>query len=138
MIRAFIEEDCKAVMDIWLSGNLDAHDFIPASFFTERFDEVSAAIREAEVYVFDDEEVRGFIGLQDTYVAGLFVRADSRGKGIGTALLSHAVRGKGGLSVHVFSGNEPALRFYRKNGFVRVSSAVNAEAGEQEILLRVE
>lgn len=137
MIRKFREGDLSAVMDIWLSGNLDAHSFIPPSFFTERFEESASAICKAEVYVFDDGEVRGFIGLQEDYLAGLFVRDNARGKGIGTALLSHAVSAKKRLSVHVFARNEKALRFYLKNGFVPLSSAENPEAGESEVLLEI-
>ena len=137
MIRAFRERDLSAVMDIWLSGNTEAHAFIPQSFFAERYDAVASAIAEAEVYVFDDGEIRGFIGLQDSYVAGLFVRNDSRGRGVGTALLSHAVSFKKRLSVHIFSRNEQAMIFYLKNGFVPLSSAENTEAGENEVLLEL-
>ena len=122
-------------MDIWLSANLEAHSFIPSAFFTERFEEVSSAIARAEVYVFDDGDVRGFVGLQDSYVAGIFVRGDSRGQGIGSALLSHAVSVKRRLSVHVFAKNERAMLFYLKNGFYPVSSAENEDAGENEVLL---
>ena len=135
MIRTFEPDDLPRVMDIWLSANLEAHSFIPSAFFTERFEEVSSAIAGAEVYVFDDGDVRGFVGLQDSYVAGLFVRGDSRGQGIGSALLSHAVSLKRRLSVHVFAKNERAMLFYLKNGFYPVSSAENEDAGENEVLL---
>ena len=135
MIRTLLPDDLAAVMDIWLSANLEAHSFILSAFFTERFEEVSSAIAGAEVYVFDDGDVRGFVGLQDSYVAGLFVRSDSRGRGIGKALLAHAVSVKGKLSVQVFARNERAMLFYLKNGFVPLSSAENAEAGENEVLL---
>ena len=86
--------------------------------------------------MFDDGEVRGFIGLDKSYVAGLFVRGDSRGMGIGRHLISHAVSLKGSLSVHVFSKNEGAMRFYLRNGFLPVSSSENEDTGEYEVLLR--
>lgn len=137
MIREFRESDLLEVMDIWFSGNSEAHSFIPLSFFEERFEETASAICDAEVYVFDDGEIRGFIGLDKSYVAGLFVRGDSRGIGIGRNLISHAVSLKGSLSVHVFSKNEGAMRFYLKNGFLPVSSSENEDAGESEVLLRI-
>lgn len=136
MIREFRDSDLLEVMDIWLSGNSEAHSFIPLSFFEERFEETASAICDAEVYVFDDGEVRGFIGLDKSYVAGLFVRGNSRGMGIGRHLISHAVSLKGSLSVHVFSKNEGAMRFYLKNGFLPVSSSENEDTGESEVLLR--
>lgn len=106
-------------------------------FFTERFAETASAICDAEVSVFDDGKIRGFIGLQGEYVAGLFVRSDSRGCGIGTALLLHVASFKKRLSVHVFARNERAMIFYLKNGFVPLSSAENPEAGESEVLLEI-
>ena len=136
MIREFREGDLDEVMSIWLSGNREAHSFIPSSFFEDRFDEVSSAISKAEVYVFDDGEVKGFIGLDGSYVAGLFVRSDSQGRGIGRDLLSHALSLKGNLSVHVFSRNEKAMRFYLRNGFFPVCSFENEDFGENEVLLK--
>lgn len=136
MIREFREKDLDEVMSIWLSGNREVHSFIPSSFFEDRFDEVSSAISEAEVYVFDDCGVRGFIGLDGSYVAGLFVRSDLRGVGIGRELLSYALSLKGELSVHVFSRNEKAMRFYLRNGFFPVCSFENEDFRENEVLLK--
>ena len=47
MIREFRESDLLEVMDIWLSGNSEAHSFIPLSFFEERFEETASAICNA-------------------------------------------------------------------------------------------
>ena len=40
MIRKFENRDLDAVMQIWLHGNLDAHPFIPVSFWTDHFEMV--------------------------------------------------------------------------------------------------
>jgi len=55
---------------------------------------------------------------------GLMVAARYRGRGIGRALLEHAVvwaRGAGvtKLELHVFPHNEPAIRLYERFGFER-------------------
>ncbi len=134
MIRRFEPADLPQVMDIWLRGNYEAHSFVPASFWDERFDEVADAISSAEVYVYDDGEILGFIGLQGDYIAGLFVRAEKRGRGIGTALLNFV--GDRELSAHVFGKNEKALEFYLRNEFSVISQSVNKETGESELFLK--
>lgn len=35
MIRPFKKEDLPVLMDLWLSANMDAHAFIPASYWAE-------------------------------------------------------------------------------------------------------
>ena len=68
MIRKFETQDLDAVMQIWLHGNLDAHPFIPASFWTDHFETVRDMIPQAELYVHENEtprQIDGFIGLTE-------------------------------------------------------------------------
>ena len=51
MIRPFAEVDLDAVMEIWLSSNLQAHPFIVPSYWAEHLEEVKRLIPQAEVYV---------------------------------------------------------------------------------------
>ena len=55
MIRKFENLDLDAVMQIWLHGNLDAHPFIPASFWTDHFETVRDMLPQAELYVHENE-----------------------------------------------------------------------------------
>ena len=55
MIRKFESWDLDAVMQIWLHGNLDAHPFIPASFWTDHFETVRDLLPQAELYVHENE-----------------------------------------------------------------------------------
>ena len=55
MIRKFETQDLDAVMQIWLHGNLDAHPFIPASFWTDHFETVRDMLPQAELYVHENE-----------------------------------------------------------------------------------
>ena len=47
MIRKFENLDLDAVMQIWLQANLDAHAFIPASFWEAHFEMVRDMLSEA-------------------------------------------------------------------------------------------
>ena len=61
---------------------------------------------------------------EDRHVAslGIAIRPDRRGQGIGTALMGHALAKCEGrfeiVTLAVIAGNEPALRLYRRLGFV--------------------
>lgn len=84
MIRSFKSTDIDEVMDIWLSGNIEAHPFVPEAYWRSNFLFVKEAILKSEVYVAEsDNAVVGFIGLQDDFIAGLFIDRNLRSQGIG-------------------------------------------------------
>ena len=88
MIRALRPEDLDQVMQIWLDANLEAHCFLPESYWCDHMEEVRAALPAAQVFVYQDwEGLQGFAGLTGDYLAGLFVRRAARSRGIGRALL---------------------------------------------------
>jgi ribosomal protein S18 acetylase RimI-like enzyme len=66
------------------------------------------------------------------HVAGMMVRADARGLGLGRALLDECIarsRAAGGielLTLSVTAGNTPALRLYERAGFVRYGALPRA------------
>ena len=93
MIRKFEIQDLDAVMQIWLHGNLDAHAFIPADFWTGHFEMVRNMLPQAELYIHENENTRqidGFISLTENHIAGIFAAKAARSQGIGKALLDHA------------------------------------------------
>lgn len=59
----------------------------------------------------------GFAGTADGDLAMLFIRADQRGSGIGSALLRHVIQERGVTTVDVNEQNEQAVTFYRHFGF---------------------
>ena len=54
----------------------------------------------------------GFIDLIENEIAGLFLHPSFHGKGLGRALVDHAVSLKGPLRVEVFEDNTLGRRFY--------------------------
>ena len=73
MIRKFETQDLDAVMQIWLQANLDAHAFIPASFWEAHFEMVRDMLPQAELYVHENEvprQIDGFIGLTENHIEG--------------------------------------------------------------------
>ena len=136
MIRKFEARDLAAVMQIWLHGNLDAHAFIAASFWTEHLEMVCDLLPQAELYVHEDASTRqidGFIGLTENHIEGIFVAKAARSKGIGKALLDYAKSRKPRLDLSVYQKNERALAFYRREQFVVQSEGIDEDTNEADI-----
>ena len=138
MIRRMGEGDLEAVAAIWLDANREAHDFIPASYWLGHFEEVRTALAQAEVWVFEAEaraEISGFIGLQEDYIAGIFVRWEARSGGVGRQLLDHVKAGRRQLRLQVYRKNSRATGFYRREGFRVLEEGVDPGTGEAELLM---
>jgi putative acetyltransferase len=141
MIRKFESRDLDAVMQIWLHGNLNAHAFIAASFWTEHFEMVRDLLPQAELYVHEDagtRQIDGFIGLTENHIEGIFVAKAARSKGIGKALLEYAKSRKPCLTLSVYQKNQRALAFYRREQFIVQSEGIDEGTNEADIqMLRI-
>ena len=136
MIRKFETQDLGTVMQIWLEGNLDAHPFIPASFWTEHFEMVRDMLPQAELYVHENEaprQIDGFIGLTENHIEGIFITKAAHSKGIGKALLEYTKSRKPCLTLSVYQKNERALAFYRREQFTVQSEGIDENTNEAEI-----
>ena len=120
MIRKYQPQDLEHIMKIWLETNLAAHGFIPAEYWNEQYEAVKEALPQADILIYEEEgTVLGFLGLQDSYIAGLFVEKASRSRGIGRLLLEAAKSGRQELTLHAYAENTGAVRFYDGRGFKR-------------------
>lgn len=79
----------------------------------------------------------GFSGVLDVTLEMLFVDATQRGGGIGTALLTHAIRHHGVTNVDVNEQNVSAADFYAHRGFEIVGRSETDEAGRPYPLLQL-
>lgn len=71
-------------MAVWLQGNLTAHSFISPDYWKQNQATVKAAMREATVYVAQiEQQIIGFAGLQENYLAGIFVATSMQNRGVG-------------------------------------------------------
>lgn len=136
MIRKFENLDLDAVMQIWLQANLDAHAFIPASFWEAHFEMVRDLLPQAELYVHEDagtRQIDGFIGLTENHIEGIFVVKSARSKGIGKALLDYAKSRNPRLDLSVYQKNERALAFYQREQFTVQSEGIDEDTNEAEL-----
>ena len=88
-------------------------------------------------YVYDDGVVKGFIQLDGTKVAKLFVEPVLQGNGIGAELLEYAVAKKQANHLWALEKNVKAIKFYERHGF-HVTSEREPEEGTTEYLVKLE
>lgn len=136
MIRKITKMDIDEVIKIWLLTNISAHDFIKREYWENNQEYVKEALKNSEVYVYDlDDEILGFIGLEDNYIQGIFVRKDKQSMGIGKELLNYAKNIKKKLELKVYKKNERAVKFYINEGFNIVHDNID-ENNEIEYIMK--
>ena len=119
MIKDFNDKDLGRVMELWLQTNLEAHNFIPKQYWISNYNMVKNILPKSEVYIYEEENViQGFIGVDNGYVAGLFVLSSQQSKGIGKMLIEKCKSLYNALQLSVYVNNSRGVRFYLREGFV--------------------
>ncbi len=137
MIRSFKTEDLNSVMNLWLDTNIKAHSFIDKAYWQGNFNMVKKMMPQAAIYVYEqDSEIQAFIGLMDSYIAGIFVADELQSKGIGRTLLEYVKAKKDELSLSVYKKNSRAVQFYLKEGFSVTAEQIDEKTGETEFLMK--
>ena len=139
MIRKFSESDMDAVIDIWLSASIKAHNFVEASFWKSQVENMrNIYIPTSETYVFENKsKIVGFYSLNKNNLAAIFVSPESQGKGIGKQLMSHAKKQRATLTLSVYKENEIGYRFYLSQGFAVISKQTDKHTGHQEYTMSI-
>lgn len=133
MIQKYQKTDAEQVMNIWLQGNKDGHPFIPQRYWESNLKMVQDQLSRAEVYVYKKEKtIRGFIGIQDDYIAGIFIERDYRRTGIGKQLLDYVKALHPVLTLNVYQKNQQAVKFYQREGFTLLSEDIDTDTREIE------
>lgn len=136
MIRIYRESDLPVIMEIWLDTNIKAHSFISKEYWICNYEMVKKALPDAELYVYEDDDtelIDGFIGLTDSYIAGLFVKGIAQSKGIGKQLLDYVKKIKSPLCLSVYQENIRAVYFYQREQFQIQSENIDDNTDEKDI-----
>jgi ribosomal protein S18 acetylase RimI-like enzyme len=126
-IRPFAAADAKICADIfdraWRVGHPFAPRRIDASVFATETEGETLCVAEGE-----RNEIDGFVSLypEESFIHHLYVEPRLRNRGIGRALLAHAVAAAGGsASLKCQLGNQAALGFYRHLGWTEIIAGTN-------------
>ena len=86
------------------------------------------------LYVYDDGVVKGFIKIEGTYIARLFVEPVLQNASIGSQLLEYAIKEHNADHLWALEKNAKAIRFYERHGF-SVTGEKKPEEGTSEYLV---
>lgn len=111
--------DQPQLVDLWQRSVRATHDFLNDAQIAALRPLVADSLPTLDIWIAEDQRqsICGFIGLQANKVEMLFIDAERRGQGAGTALLRHAERQHPELWLDVNEQNPQALGFYRQFGF---------------------
>ncbi|WP_231910603.1 GNAT family N-acetyltransferase [Candidatus Nitrosoglobus terrae] len=82
--------------------------------------------------------ILGFCGVHEGNIEMLFISPESRGLGVGSLLVEHAVKNQGATKVDVNEQNIQALGFYEHVGFSVVGRSHQDGQGKSYPLLHME
>ena len=136
MIRELQKADINKVADIWLDTNVVTHYCISKQYWQNNFESVKELLLQATVYVYEDnQEIQGFIGLNDEYIEGIFVSNEMQSHDIGKALLNYAKNKRNKLILNVYQKNIRAIAFYQREGFEIQHSGFDEATEEKEYVM---
>lgn len=99
---------------------------------------VKDILPKKEIYVYEDDninQINGFIGLMDNYIAGIFVNKNNQSRGIGKQLLDYVKEIKETLNLSVYQKNIRAISFYQREQFVIQSEHIDNDNNEKEFIM---
>ena len=132
-IKNITENELNQIMKIWLTCNIDAHNFISEEYWKNNYDYVKDILPSAELFAYyKDNVIVGFLGLTNSYIVGIFVNKKLRSLGIGRKLLDTAKEKKSVLDLSVYEKNKSAVKFYLKNDFLTTDKDIDTPTGELE------
>lgn len=122
-VRAATAADEAALYQVWRRSVDATHGFIASAdldYYGDLFRTVYVPNRPIWVQPGQDDVPLGLMGMTGPKIDALFVDATHLRRGIGSALLAHALSLHPQLLVDVNEANLPALAFYTGHGFRRI------------------
>lgn len=123
-------EACAAILNDWIDGT----DWMPRTIEAEVLvDILHEGLPKREAYVIGDP-VAGYLSMDpaEAHIWGLYTRP---GRGLGKALMDRAKVGRDYLKLNSHAANEPAHRFYEREGFTQIGAPWAGSDGIDEITM---
>ncbi len=133
IVENVLPSDYAELLNVWENSVRATHDFITdedIEFFKPII--IEQAFPAVTLKCIKDEQgtILGFLGVSNAKIEMLFLRAESRGQGVGKVLLKYAIEKLGANTVDVNEQNPLAVGFYQHMGFVITSRSPLDDMGK--------
>lgn len=125
---------------LWARSVRATHTFLSAAEITAIKRYVPQALQTVPTLIVAttaDGEPVGFMGIDGTHLAMLFIAPDAQGQGHGRALLTLGIQRYGVDSLSVNEQNPQAVAFYQHMGFTITKRCAHDEQGQPYPILRM-
>ncbi len=137
-IYSYTLNDYQRIMEIWDSAVLATHHFLDQDYFLKLKEIIpNEFLPQLDLFVIEDEGIKGFMAIASDRLEMLFVDGSARGKGYGSRLLAYAVNELGVTKVDVNEQNEQARHFYLAKHFVVASRTEKDSLGYDYPILKL-
>ncbi|MGR7949046.1 acetyltransferase [Alcaligenes sp. RM2] len=139
-IRHSRPEDGQRAVEIWRKAVDATHDFLSVQDRQEIDAMVCGFLPQASLWLAVDETdyPLAFMLLEQGHMQALFVDPDSRGTGVGKALVLHGLSLHPSMTTDVNEQNEQAVGFYEKMGFKRIGRLPVDDQGKPYPLIHLQ
>jgi putative acetyltransferase len=141
IIRPARPSDRNALVDVWLRSVRATHTFLTAADIDGLLPATRAYLTSADaelwVVLGPSGEPAGFMGLDGSDLAALFLAPELLRRGVGRRFIDHARTMRGTLTVSVNEQNPAAVRFYEACGFRVVDRSPTDDEGRPFPLLHM-
>ena len=105
-------------------------------YWINNFDFVQGMLSDAELYVYETEgKIEALVGIEDGFIAGIFVSNEMQSHGVGKRLLDKAKELNSNFSLSIYKKNQKAICFYQRERFPVKQEKMDQNAGEAEYLM---
>ena len=129
-IRHMQADELENVIQLWRATCADTYAFLTVTHTEEgdrNFFTNHVAPKNTIWVVAEDDQLLGFLAIDNSYVDRLYIHPAQQRKGLGAALIDHAkFLSPAGVELHTHVKNVNACAFYEKHGFVAVNYGISA------------
>lgn len=141
-IRIYQESDWEEIVSIYNLAKVDEFANLQTDIETiplEQDSKMLALFETSNVYVYEDNCIKGFAGHNGTYISWLFVHPEYRRLKIAHKLILHILdTTKGTFALNVAATNVAARNLYTKFGFLVTKEFEGSYQGTPVKVLRME
>lgn len=127
-------------MTLWVKGNFKANNFIDKDYWLEIYNNTKENfLKDYKTYVYkENDEILGFISINNSEIKAINVRDDQQRRGIGTKLVNYCKENiyESEIIIKIFEKNMNAIIFFSNLEFKNIKIQLNEKFNEKEYVMQ--